>query len=177
MSKPNADQVRDFFAQSEGLDYWVLRPLSHITLNWETCWDPVARRYEPEPESFAEDLNVVVDLIARCPPPRRYHDHEDVLAERVIRELHWPIQKKGSRWIGADYAAILENGAFRDFDQQDLISAASGRVHAAFKHGQGHVDDMEDGHRVMLAALMTIILYQRLSDGTSCFTEAQPDSC
>ncbi len=175
MTAPTADDVRDFFAWSDVLDYLVLRPLSHITLNWEAQWDPIARRYEPEAESFADDLNAVIELIAACPPPAHYHDHEDRLAERVIHEMGWPIQKKGSRWLGEDYAFILEQGAFRDLQQRDLVSAASGRVHAAFMHGQRHFDDMEDGHRTMLAALLTIIIYHRYSDGTCLFTESRDE--
>ncbi|GLK48971.1 hypothetical protein GCM10017620_19440 [Brevundimonas intermedia] len=64
-------------------------------------------------------MNAIIDQIASTPRPDRYHDHEDTLAESVIRNLKWPIQKKGSRWIGADYEAILEQGAFSDFAQQD----------------------------------------------------------
>ncbi len=165
----SAEDVREFFAWSEGLDYWVLRPLSHITLNWEVSWDHGNGRYAAETDSFAEELNVVIDLIAACPAPVRYHDNEDQLAQWVLRDLGWPIQKKGSRWIGADYASILEQGGFADLDQQELTSASSGRVRAAITHGQSHVDQMEDGHRTVLTALITIIIYHRLCDGTSTY--------
>lgn len=157
------------------LDYLVLRPLSHITLNWETRWNHIAHCFKPEPESFAGDLNAVIELIAASLPPARYHDHEDRLAERVIQNLGWPIQKKGTHWVGADYGAILEQGAFRDLDQRDLLSAAAGRVHAAFAHGQIHFDEMEDGHRNMLAALLTITIYHRYCDGTSLLLTASED--
>lgn len=79
--------------------------------------------------------------------------------------------KKGSRWIGADYASILEQGGFKDSDQLDLIQAAAGRVHAAFDFGQTHFDEMDDGHQTMLAALMTIIIYHRYVDGTALIVE------
>jgi hypothetical protein len=173
---PTADDIRDFFAWSDVLDYLVLRPLSHITLAWEMQWDHAALRYTPEPGTFAADLNAVVELIATCAPPARYHDHEDRLAERVIREHGWPIQKRGARWIGADYAFILEQGAFRDLQQHDLLSAASGRVHSAFAYGQQHIDDMEDGHRTMLTALMTIIIYHRCCDGSSLLLETDEEA-
>jgi hypothetical protein len=169
------DDVRDFFACSDVLDYLVLKPLSHITLNWEAQWDLVTHRYKPEAKSFADDLNAVIDLIAASSPPTWYHDHEVRLAERVIRELGWPIQKKGSRWVGSDYASIVEQGAFRDLKQRDLVSAASGRVHAAFMHGQRHIGDMENCHQAMLTALLTIIIYHRYCDGTCLFTEAQDE--
>jgi hypothetical protein len=166
-----ADDVRAFFAWSDWLDYFVLRPLSHIAGNWETTWDHDEKRYEPEPDSFADDLNCVIELIATTPRPLRYHDHEDMLAERVIRELKWPIQKKGGRWFGADYASILEQGASRDLNQMTLLAAATGRVHAALDYDQKHVDDMEEGHFQMLTALLTNIIYHRYRDGASLIVE------
>lgn len=168
--------IRNFFAWSDVLDYLVLRPLSHITSSWEMTWDHAAAQYEPETGTFAADLNAVIENIATCPRPARYHDHEDRLAESVIRNLGWPIQKKGSRWVGADYASILEQGGFRDFAQADLLSAASGRVHAALSYGQNHIDSMEDGHRYILTALMTIIIYHRLTDGSALFREADQEA-
>jgi len=59
-----ASDIRDFFADSDCLDYLVLRPLSHITSNWETRWDDETWRYQPEPLSFAGDLNQVIEFIA-----------------------------------------------------------------------------------------------------------------
>jgi len=88
-----------------------------------------------------------------------------------LHELKWPIQKKGNFWIGADYPSILEQGGFRDLDQKNLIAAASGRVHAALNYGQPHFDGMEAGHRHMLAALITIIIYHRYCDGSSLLQE------
>ena len=87
------------------------------------------------------------------------------------RDLKWPIQKKGSRWMGADYASILEQGAFDDLDQKNLIAAAAGRVHTALDYGQKHVDDMEDGHLHMLAALLSVIIYHHHSAGESLLVE------
>jgi hypothetical protein len=171
----SAEDIRGFFAWSEFLDRMVLRPLSHIAGNWETSWDHDERRYRPELFSFADDLNHVIELVAICPRPRRYHDNEDALAERVVRDLRWPIQKKRGRWRGADYGAILEQGAFRDLNQRDLITAAAGRVHAALDYGQTHCDKMEDGHLFMLAALLSIIIYHGHSAGTSLLVEIDED--
>jgi len=168
--------VQNFFSHSDVLDYLVLRPLSHITSSWETQWDAAAARYEPEPGSFADDLNAVVEMISKTAPPAKYHENEDTLAESVVRDLKWPIQKKGTRWIGADYQSILEQGGFHDLGQRDLLSAAAGRVHAAFKFGQRHIDQMEDGHRTMLTALMTIIIYHRYCDGSCLYTELLDDA-
>lgn len=164
ISRP-AEVLRAFFAQSDYLDYMVLRPLSHITPNWETVWS--ADRYELETDSFAGDLNEIIDQIAASPRPDRYHDNEDRLAERVLNELKWPIQKKGGRWVGADYQSILEQGAFRDIGQKELAIAAAGRVHMAQDYGQTHFDEMDDAHMAMLAALMTVMIYHRDCDGSS----------
>jgi len=38
--------------------------------------------------------------------------------------------------MGADYASILEQGAFDDLDQKNLIAAAAGRVHTALAMGK-----------------------------------------
>lgn len=160
------NNIRNFFAWSTWLDHITLRPLSHIAPNWELIWDHETKRYAPEADSFAEDLNAVIELIAKCPAPSSYHDHEDVIAKR-LKDLGWPIQKKGTRWIGADYAVILEKGGFDDFEQKDLISAATGRVYAALHYSQKHFDEMEMGHLNILAAIITIIIYYRFSDGKS----------
>jgi hypothetical protein len=153
----------------------VLRPLSHIAPNWECSWDHDAGRYVPEPDSFAEDINAVVDLVACCPRPFKYHDHEDRIVESLIRKRKWPVQKRGGRWITADYAHLLEQGGFEDVSQQNLIAAASGRVHAALDFGQAHFDEMEESHLHMLAAVLTIIIYHRSCDGTSLMIEASPE--
>ena len=156
-----------FFAQSDFLDRFVLRPLAHIAGNWEATWGGVDVGYLPEENSFAADLNAVIHLIADHPRPARYHDHEDRLAELVLNELKWPIQKKAGRWIGHDYEMILENGALHAFSSRELIAAACGRVHAALDFGQDHFDVMEERHQQILAAILTIIIYCRDCHGES----------
>lgn len=96
-------------------------------------------------------------------PPGRYHDNEDILADYVIDRLKWPIRKLGGRWVGADYDSILEQGGFGDLDQAELLTATTGRIYAAFEFGQNHYDQMEESHRRMLAAILSIILYRRSS--------------
>ena len=91
-------------------------------MNWEVTWDADRDQYEPEVASFADDLNKVIEQIAISPRPERYHDNEDRLAERVITDLKWPIQKKGGHWHGADYQSILEQGAFRDLGQRGAVT-------------------------------------------------------
>ena len=159
-------QVRDFFAQSDFLDYLVLRPLSHIRPNWEITWDRGSNRYAPEDDSFAGLVNELIDDLSQASPPKRYHDHEDRLAEYVRDgHLRWPIRKDGQRWVGADYQSILEQGAYGDIDLADLLLAAAGRVHAALRRGQMHFDDMEESHRRMLGAVLSIALYHRNDAG------------
>jgi hypothetical protein len=155
-------QVRTFFSASELLDYEVLRPLDHIRPNWDVRWDPVATCYKPEADSFADLLNGMVDDLAAAQPPMKYHDNEDRLAE-YVRDGHlkWPIHKVGARWVSAEYDLILQQGGFGDIDQADLLQAAAGRIWAAIKRGQMHFDDMEESHRKMLSAVLSIIIYHR----------------
>lgn len=164
-SAPSTDELRDFFAWSDLLDVEVLKPLDHIKSSWDVTWNAEASRYIPEEDSFADELNRLVEDLAITAPPKRYHDNEDVLAEYVIAKLKWPIRKEKARWVGVDYESILEQGGFNDVDQGDLLTAATGRIYAAFKFGQTHYDDMESSHRRMLGAVLSIILYHRFSAG------------
>jgi hypothetical protein len=159
MSDPTPDDRREFFAWSDSLDRAVLRPLSNIKLNWELMWDHDEKRYQPEEGSFAGDLNALIDCISAAPRPDRYHDNEDVVANYLASQPGSTLRKEGGRWKGDDYFSILERGGFRDIDQRQLRLAAVGRVCAAIEHGQRHFDEMEEGHREMLAIIMTIILY------------------
>ena len=155
--------MKSFFADSgaDCLDREVLRPLSHIHANWELTWDDAAQRYREEEDSYARELNKLIEELDNAAPPAKYHDNEDRLAEYVRKHLNWNIQKVGNRWIGEDYAAILEQGGFHDIDEKELVMAAAGRIHAAIAFGQSHYDDMEESHRRMLAAVISVILYHR----------------
>jgi hypothetical protein len=164
------DAVKDFFKWSDCLDYYVLRPLSHIKPNWEIRWNHDAQKYEPESDSFAADLNEIIDQLAKVTPPPKYHDHEDRLAEFVRDRLKWKIRKEKERWIGQDYAWILEQGGFNDDDLRHSILAASGRVHAAIARGQYHFDQMENAHQKMLAAVLANIVYHRECRGLTIET-------
>ena len=142
----------------------VLRPLSHVAGNWELTWDPHSQQYEEEEGSLAAVLNRTIIDISETAPPTQYHDNEDRLAENVISQLGWQIRKEGARWVGEDYDWIIEQGGFDDIDQIELLNAAAGRVHAALDRGQLHFDDMEESHRRMLAAVISVILYHRSGD-------------
>jgi hypothetical protein len=150
-----------FFQRSELFDHQVVRPLSHVLPNWELTWDDSTNRYEEEEDSYAKRLNELVDEFGQTVPPKKYHDNEDRLAEFTKKHLKWNIRKEGGRWVGEDYATILEQGGFNDVDQHELVLAAVGRIHAAKSRGQIYFDDMEQSHREMLAAVITIILYHR----------------
>ncbi len=152
---------KGFFWRSDWLDRYALRPLSHIKANWELSWDHDKEEYFPEEESYAEMLNQLTTEIGKLDPPLRYHDNEDRLAEYVRDNLKWKIAKVGGQWEGADYSSILEQGGYDDIDEKDLILAAAGRIQAAMKHGQNHFDEMEEGHAVILAYVIAIILYHR----------------
>ncbi len=155
------ERVKEFFGWSNLFDEMVTCQLSHVRGNWELIWDHTEKKYEPEENSYAELINELVIELSNLEPPSKYHDNEDRLAEYCKSSLNWEIQKVGNRWKGSDYASILEQGGFKDFNQKDLCLAACGRVKAALKRGQLHFDDMEEFHREMLANVMAIVLYHR----------------
>jgi hypothetical protein len=164
--------VKDFFAWSEWVDHEVPRPLSHIRANWEITWDHNTRSYRPEDDSFAELLNQLIGELDACDPPSRYHDNEDVLGECVQRKLNWGIKKVGRSWVGfdgrrlrpGDYIVMLQQGAFDDEEQANLVQAAAGRIQAAIMRGQTHFDQLEQSHQYMLAGVLASILYHRASE-------------
>ncbi|MBN9299456.1 MAG: hypothetical protein J0I41_20820 [Filimonas sp.] len=150
-----------FFANSSDLDVLSLRPLSHISMCWELIWDADRNEYEREEGTLAGLLNDLIIELAQCTVPTNYHENEDRLAKFVADNLNWRIKKEKGRWNGAAYESILEQGGFGDINQCDLVIAATGRVQAAIKHGQYRFDDMEFGHKKILAELIAIILYHR----------------
>lgn len=156
-------KIKDFFASSDFLDYMVLRPLSHINMSWELTWSSEDNEYKREEGTFATLLNDLISELSNTVPPAKYHDNEDCLAEYVKQSLNWNIYKQGGRWVGVDYDVILEQGGFKDINEQNLVHAATGRIKAALDRGQNHFDDMEDFHKRMLAAVITIIIYHRQS--------------
>lgn len=158
-----SNYIKKFFTQSDLLDKMVLRPLSHINPHWELTWNSNNQEYETELSTFATLLTALITEISVTISPTKYHDNEDCLAEYVKQTFNWRIQKQGNRWVGMEYASILESGSFKDFDEKNLVLAATGRIKAALDRGQLHFDEMEESHRKILAAVMTIIIYQRSS--------------
>jgi len=143
------------------LDREVFRPLSHIRGNWELLWDASRSCFQEEKNSYASLLNDLIAEIEAVTPPEKYHDNEDRLAEHVKEHLHWEIRKEEARWVGADYHSIIEQGGFHDLDEEQLVLAAAGRIKAAQVRGQSQYNMMEDSHRCMLAAVLSVILYHR----------------
>ena len=155
-------KLNQFFADSDTLDYYmVLRPLAHIRGGWDVTWDAEKQIYVEEDDSFAGLLNALILEMSSANPPKRYHANEDGLAEYVRANLNWNVHKVGGRWVGADYSSILQQGSFGDVDQGELVLAAAGQIQAARDRGQLHFDDMEESHQRMLAAVLSIILWQR----------------
>lgn len=150
-----------FFQWSDLFDHMVTRQLAHVKSNWELIWDHNNKQYEPEDDSFADMINNFVIELSQIEPPTKYHDNEDRLAEYCKSSLRWDIKKCGNRWIGAPYAVILEQGAYKDINQQELLFSISGRIKAALALNQVHFDDMEDGHQKILANVIAIFLFHR----------------
>lgn len=153
--------IKDFFYKSIFLDKFTLRPLSHIRHNWDLDWNDNSKGYIEEDNSFAKEINDLIMELEMVNPPKKYHEHEDKLAEYVSKNLNWGIEKIGAIWNKAQYESILEQGGFGDINENNLILAASGRIHKAIEFGQKHFDEMEMRHMKILATILTIILYHR----------------
>lgn len=151
----------NFFQWSDWFDSRVTKQLAHVKSNWELTWDNCNKQYEPEEDSFAYMVNDFIIELSKISPPKKYHDNEDRLAEYCKSKLKWDIKKQGNRWVGAPYPVILEQGAYEDINQQELLFSISGRVKAALNHNQMHFDDMEEGHQIMLADVITVFLFHR----------------
>lgn len=108
---------------------------------------------------LSEKLIKLIDILATTTPPLRYHDNEDQLAEYLISQ-GWKIKKKGRFWIVDSYEYMLQQGSLsHEVNHIELIYAATGRVAAAIQHGQRSFDDMEEGHKKMLASILTILVF------------------
>ena len=153
--------IEDFFYKSSFLDMLVLKPLSHIREIWDLSWDGKLKRYLVEDDSFGEEINNLISELEKTVPPKNYHDNEDLLAEYLKERFNWDLKKINKKWTGAEYKVILEQGGFGDINEENLVLAASGRIHAAIKFGQNNFDAMENGHMFILANILSIILYHR----------------
>lgn len=158
-----------FFENSTYLDLLSLKPLSHIHPHWELIWNNKNEKYTPEENSFAGKLNEVLAELDRISPPEDYHKFEDIIIEHVEKEKNGKVLKIKGEWVKnikdeiqkAEYDSLLEQGSFDDPYEYNLLKAAKGRMKAALERDQNHFDDMEHSHQIVLATIISIILYQR----------------
>jgi hypothetical protein len=153
--------MKSFFENSDFLDLMVLRPLSHIRPDWELSWYSASEEYKPESDSFAYELNMLIEEMGECCIPDNYHDNEDIVVKRTRDFENSGIYKQGRIWIGRSYQILLQDGGFYDESARNLVLAAAGRVEVARRFGQDHFDDMEEAHQRKLAIIMALILYHR----------------
>lgn len=155
-------EVKEFFTKSIDIKKSVLHPLSHIYTCWDISWDQEKDQFEEKPRSLGCLLNELIDHINEVEAPDNYHDHEDSVAEFLkSKDNGWDIKKVGRLWKGANYHSILEQGGYGDFKQEQLLLSVAGRIKAARKFGQMTFDEMEEGHKNILAFLIANILYHR----------------
>lgn len=153
--------VEDFFYKSSFLDMFVLKPLWHIRETWDLSWCENTKRYIVEDDSFGNEFNNLITELENTISPKEYHQNENILAEYIAKKLNWDIKKINNRWTGAEYKVILEQGGFGDIDEKNLVTAARGRIDAAYRFGQKKFDEMEEGHMIILSNILSIILYHR----------------
>lgn len=156
-----------FFEWSDNLEIYVTKRLQHIMPNWELMWDKEQKKYIEEENSFSGEINTLIEMLKKTEVPDSYHDSEDILAEyynESFRKYGKVANKVGNRWDVADYGSLLEQGAFKDIDQEFLIEAARGRIETAIKFGQNTFDEMEQGHAYILGDIIANILYHREND-------------
>lgn len=150
-------EVKVFFDRSDYLDQMVLRPLSHLDMEWELMHGPDG--YVVEEGNLSAHLIDLIYVLANTEPPKKYHDNEDRLAEYLVSKGS-KIQKVRGRWIGDDYVFVLQQASLaHQLNHEELIFAAAGRVMAAIKHEQTGFDEMEEGHQKMLSAILTILVF------------------
>ncbi len=156
--------IREFLSNSEELDIFVTKQLSHIVPNWELIWDEENDKYLEEEDSFAMLLNKLIGDLEETEILEDYHEKEDIVARYVNAFLNWDIVKNGKRWEGAEYRSILNQGGFHDDNQKNLKLCAVGRMRTAMHFGQFGFDNMENGHKKILGDILATILYHRWAD-------------
>ncbi|TYP94868.1 hypothetical protein LX73_0158 [Fodinibius salinus] len=171
MEKESKEKIdaHAFFGESTYLDLLALKPLSHIHPHWELTWDSKNSQYIPEENSFTEELNELLAHLNRINPPDNYHEYEDRVIKKVQKQSNERLFKLKGEWvefvkneiIETEYDYLLEQGHLKQYNDFDLLKAATGRIKAAIKREQNHFDDMEHSHQLVLAAILSIILYVR----------------
>lgn len=87
--------VKLFFSNSEELEIYVTRKLSHIAPHLGLTWDEESDQYQEEDGSFASQLNRLIEDLNETQIHENYHEKEDVVAEYVNTFLNWGVVKDG----------------------------------------------------------------------------------
>ena len=170
--KRNRERVCTFIGWTICFDLEVTKPLSHIAPYYELTWDMEAQKFEEEELSFAPVLNSLIDKLAKTSSHTDYHQFVDdeLLASRFANEV---IYLEGKRWKNnrtkeplkpEDIGHYLEQHALGGCSLVNLKKSVSSRIRAAQKAGIKNWDELDDGHRKMLAELIVVILYISSSD-------------
>ncbi|MEO1100252.1 MAG: hypothetical protein AAFW65_00245, partial [Pseudomonadota bacterium] len=127
---------------------------------------------EEEELSFAPVLNTLIDELAKTPSYADYHQFVDdeLLASRFAKAV---IHLEGKRWKETktneplrpqDIGHYLEQHALGGCSLINLKKSISSRIRAAQKIGDKNWDELDDGHRKMLAELIVVVLYISSAD-------------
>lgn len=165
------ESILGFFYRSDRLDYTTLRPLSHVRSNWELVGsesgDPL---FEEEEDSYAENLNVLIDEIAAASPSYDYHKLENQIAADYTDAINGRYFLKGTLWHDKqtgqpiqkdDVGHMMEQASSGSDDVPGLVLAAAGRIATAMSYSVGNFDDLDRGHMEMLAIDLMTILFRR----------------
>jgi len=170
--KRNRERISKFIGWAICFDEEVTKPLEHIAHNYELTWDHEAQRFEEEELSFAPILNSLIDELAKTSSYADYHQFVDdeLLASSFANEV---IYLEGKLWRETktqeplnpeDIGHYLEQHTMGGYLPVNLTKSVSSRIRAAQKAGVENWDDLDDGHRKMLAELIVVILYISSND-------------
>jgi len=174
----NRTRILDFLAPIyEGrrvatyFDEHVTKPLEHIAGHWELSWDIDNNQFEEEAGSFSPLINQLINELARTPAHKEYHKFVDAdLAASKYAANEIALQNK--KWIDSRTRKPLTPESIGYFLEQtangwslrNIILSIASRIRAAQKAGVKNWDELDDGHKDMLAQLIVVVLYMRSSD-------------
>lgn len=170
--KRNRNRISNFIGWTICFDLEVTKPLEHIAHNYELTWDHDAQKFEEEELSFAPVLNLLIDELAKTPSYDHYHKFVDdeLMASRFANEViyledkRWRESKTREPLKPEDIGHYLEQHTIGGYIPRNLTKSVSSRIRAAQKAGVNNWDDLDDGHRKMLAELIVVILYISSND-------------
>ena len=148
--KRNRKRICDFIGFTLSFDDDVTRMLSHI----------------------APFINILIDELARTPSYSNYHqfmDEELAASQFANKEIFL----KNKRWRAMDTKLPIEHEdighylaqhTLSTFSLNNLTRTVSSRIRAAQKNKVLNWDDLDRGHRKILAEIIMVILYIKSSD-------------